>query len=127
MIVYNIKRSCSLFYKSDVEVNTTVLETSQVLSQIWSQYLRTEGMIMCYVVRAIARLVGRSYMSTSGVGALGDPCTATISWSIVRPNLLYSASSPLPLTKYCILHSWILIVIARFHEMFPQVTKPDSS
>jgi hypothetical protein len=34
------------------------------------------------------------------VGAQGDPCTASIFWSIVRPHLLYSASRPVPLTKY---------------------------
>jgi hypothetical protein len=42
------------------------------------------------------------------VGAQGDPCTATIFWSVVRPHiLLYSASSTVPLTKYGILHSRI--------------------
>jgi hypothetical protein len=41
----------------------------------------------------------------SGVDAQGDPCTATMFWFIVRPHFLYSASSPVPLTKYTILHN----------------------
>jgi hypothetical protein len=39
-------------------------------------------------------------ISISRVGSQSDPCTATIFWSIVRPHMLYSASSPVPLTKY---------------------------
>jgi len=42
-------------------------------------------------------------VSMSDVGAQGDPCTATVFFSIVRPHLLYSASSPVPVTKYIIL------------------------
>jgi len=42
-------------------------------------------------------------VSMSGVGEQGDPCTATI----VRPHLLYSASSPVLLTKYNTLHNGI--------------------
>jgi hypothetical protein len=30
---------------------------------------------------------------------------ATIFWSIVRPHILYSASTPTPLTKYSFLHN----------------------
>jgi hypothetical protein len=44
----------------------------------------------------------------SGLGAQGDPCTATIFCPIVCPHLLYSASSPLSLTKFSILRNWIL-------------------
>jgi hypothetical protein len=46
-------------------------------------------------------------MIMSGVGTQGDPYTATIFWSIVRPHLLYSASSPVRLAKYSILHKII--------------------
>jgi hypothetical protein len=41
------------------------------------------------------------------VGAQGDPCAATVLWSVVRPHLLYSASSPVPLIKYSIFHRGI--------------------
>jgi hypothetical protein len=33
------------------------------------------------------------------VGAQGNPCSATILWSIVRPHLLYSTSSLIPLRQ----------------------------
>jgi hypothetical protein len=46
-------------------------------------------------------------ISISGVITQGDPCTMTNFWSIVRPHLLYSTSSPIPLTKYIILHNVI--------------------
>jgi hypothetical protein len=46
-------------------------------------------------------------ISIREVGAQGDPCIATIFWSVVHPHLLYSASSPIPLTKYSILHNGI--------------------
>jgi hypothetical protein len=51
----------------------------------------------------------------SGVGAQGDPCTATIFWYIVRHHLIYSASSPVPLTECSVLHNGINIV-AWFHK-----------
>jgi hypothetical protein len=51
----------------------------------------------------------------SGVGAQDDPCTATIFWSIVRHHLIYSASSPVPLTECSVLHNGINIV-AWFHK-----------
>jgi hypothetical protein len=35
----------------------------------------------------------------SGVDAQGEPCTATIFWSIVQTHLFYSASSPVPMTQ----------------------------
>jgi hypothetical protein len=44
----------------------------------------------------------------SGVGAQGDPCTAAILRSIVRSHLHDSVSSPVALTKYCILYNGIL-------------------
>jgi hypothetical protein len=40
----------------------------------------------------------------SGVEAQGDPCTATIFWSIVPSHVLYSSSSPVPPTMYSTLH-----------------------
>jgi hypothetical protein len=46
-------------------------------------------------------------MSVNGVGTKGDPCTLTAFWSIVCPFLLYSTSSPIPLTKYTVLHNRI--------------------
>jgi hypothetical protein len=46
-------------------------------------------------------------ISMSEVGSQGDPCTASILLSIVRPHLLYSSSSTVPLTKYSILHNGI--------------------
>jgi hypothetical protein len=42
------------------------------------------------------------------VGVQGDPCTTTIFRYIVRRRLLYSASSPVHLTKYSILHNEVL-------------------
>jgi hypothetical protein len=39
-------------------------------------------------------------MSLRGVGAPGNPCTATIFWPIFHLHLPYSASSRLPLTTY---------------------------
>jgi hypothetical protein len=42
-------------------------------------------------------------ISMDGMGTQGDPCTATISWSIVYPHLLYLAPSLKTLTKYIIL------------------------
>jgi hypothetical protein len=48
-----------------------------------------------------------SSISMSGMGAQGDPCTATIFWSILSLLLLYSASSPVRPTKYSILHNGI--------------------
>jgi hypothetical protein len=39
--------------------------------------------------------------------AQGDPCTTTIFRCIVCLQLLYSANSPIPLTKYSILHNGI--------------------
>jgi hypothetical protein len=45
-------------------------------------------------------------MSMGVVGAPGDPCTANIFRSVVCPHL-YSASSPVPLTKYSTLHNGI--------------------
>jgi hypothetical protein len=42
------------------------------------------------------------YISMSGVGIQGNPCTMTIFWCIVHPHLLYSTSSPVLLTKYSI-------------------------
>jgi hypothetical protein len=58
-------------------------------------------------------------MSLSGVGIQVDPCTATIFWSIVHPHLLYSASSPVPLTKHSILRnriSWHSLIVVWFHK-----------
>jgi hypothetical protein len=43
----------------------------------------------------------------SGIRVQGDPCTATIFWSIARLHPLYSASSPVTLTKYSIIHNRI--------------------
>jgi hypothetical protein len=60
-----------------------------------------------------AELTGRIYWHTSGMSAQGDPCTDTIFWYTVRPHLLYSASSTVPLTKYNILHP---ITVAWFHK-----------
>jgi hypothetical protein len=42
-------------------------------------------------------------ISMSEARAQGDPCIVTIFWSIMRSHLLYSANSPVPLTKYSIL------------------------
>jgi hypothetical protein len=50
-------------------------------------------------------ITGLIYMNV--MDAQGDPCTGTIFWSIVPPHLLYSASSPLPLTTQCILYNGI--------------------
>jgi hypothetical protein len=49
------------------------------------------------------------YVSSSmrGVGAQGDPCTATIIWSIVHLHVLYSASSSILLTEYIVLQNEI--------------------
>jgi hypothetical protein len=47
-------------------------------------------------------------MSKSAVGAQDDPYTTTVILSVVCPHVLYSASSPLPLTKYSIVQSGIL-------------------
>jgi hypothetical protein len=58
----------------------------------------------------------------SGVGAQGDPCTATILWSVVRPHPLYSTNSPVPLTKYIILH-----IVAWFHKNVVTVSKSNPS
>jgi hypothetical protein len=41
--------------------------------------------------------------------AQGDPCTTTVFWYIVRPRLLYSASSPVHLTNNSILHKGRLV------------------
>jgi hypothetical protein len=46
-----------------------------------------------------------------------------IFWSIVRSHLLYSASSPVPLTKYSILHKGISSQSLGSVKMFTQVTK----
>jgi hypothetical protein len=46
----------------------------------------------------------------SEVGAQGDPCTTIIFWSVAHPHVLYSASNPVPLTKYSILHNGISVV-----------------
>jgi hypothetical protein len=47
-------------------------------------------------------------ISMSGLSALGDPCTATVFRYIVPLQLLYFASSLVPLTEYSILHNGIL-------------------
>jgi hypothetical protein len=47
-------------------------------------------------------------ISKSPVGAQDDPYTTTVILSVVCPHVLYSASSPLPLTKYSIVQSGIL-------------------
>jgi hypothetical protein len=46
-------------------------------------------------------------MSKIAVGAQDDPYTTTVFLSVVCPHVLYSASSPLPLTKYSIVQSGI--------------------
>jgi hypothetical protein len=42
------------------------------------------------------------------LGTQGDSCTTTIFSSVVHAHLLYSASSPIPLTKYSILDNRML-------------------
>jgi hypothetical protein len=62
---------------------------------------------LCHLQCMVRFTMTVTSVSMNGVGAQGDPCIATILWSIVRPHLLYSASSPAPLTKYSILHNRI--------------------
>jgi hypothetical protein len=50
----------------------------------------------------------------SGVDAQGDPCTATIFWSIVRPHLLHFSSSPY--TCQSRVYYSNLIIITWFHK-----------
>jgi hypothetical protein len=47
-------------------------------------------------------------MSISGVVAQGNPRNVTIFWSVVCPHLLYSTSSPVPLTKYMVIPQWFI-------------------
>jgi hypothetical protein len=58
-------------------------------------------------------------VSVSGVGAQGDPCTATIFDLLCFP-ILYSAHSPMPLTKFSILHSGILSQSLGVMKCFPK-------
>jgi hypothetical protein len=53
----------------------------------------------------------------TGVGAQGDPCTATIFWSVVRSHLLYSANSPISV-RIQWLTSLNLIIVAWLHKNF---------
>jgi hypothetical protein len=52
---------------------------------------------------------------------------ATISWCIVLSNLLYSASSPVSLTHYSVLHSGISSQSLYSIKMFTQATKSEFS
>jgi hypothetical protein len=58
-------------------------------------------------------------MSIRWVGAQGNACPATTFWSVGRPHLIYSASSPVPLSKNSIL-------LTEFHHsrLVPQKCLP---
>jgi hypothetical protein len=66
------------------------------------------GVLLCVIVYNIKAIFNTSdysmllciILSMNGVGAHGDLCIATI----LPPLVIYSASSPVPLTKYSILH-----------------------
>jgi hypothetical protein len=57
-------------------------------------------------------------MNVSGVDAQGDPCTATISWSIAHSSYFPFASSPSSTTKYTLFHNKSLSYCFLFYEMF---------
>jgi hypothetical protein len=66
-------------------------------------------------------------MSVGGVDAQGDPCTATIFWSIARRHMLYSASSPVPVTKYSNLHNGMQSLSLGSIKILTQTTKSELS
>jgi hypothetical protein len=94
--------------------NVTILTGNSEFLICLVQYLKTKQYnIVCIhdmshsaVKHGLSSLGMR--MRVSGMGAIGDPCTATISWSIVQSHLLYSASSPAPITKHSILVGWLV-------------------
>jgi hypothetical protein len=68
------------------------------------------------IIACQVKLVCRRRNNINEVGAQGDPCTATIFWSIMSPHLLYSSGSPVPLTKLQYLTKRNLIIVAWFHK-----------
>jgi hypothetical protein len=83
-----------------------------------------QPMIYCWLIFYIyiSLSVGIYFsVSISGVGAQGDSCTFLL--SIVRPLLLYSAISPVHLTKYSILHNGILSQSPGSIKIFAFATK----
>jgi hypothetical protein len=68
------------------------------------------------IIACQVKLVCRRRININEVVAQGDPCTATILWSIMSPHLLYSSGSPVPLTKLQYLTKRNLIIVAWFHK-----------
>jgi hypothetical protein len=52
-----------------------------------------------YLGRHRLQVFWRVWESVGVLGAQANPCTPTISWSIVHPRLFYSARNPVPLTQ----------------------------
>jgi hypothetical protein len=80
--------------------------------------------ILCYACLAHLNKAFLCFnISISVVGPQGNPYTSIIFWSILHPHLLYSASSPVPLTINVYLSNkiWMQLIFAIFSCRFLMV------